>query len=105
MLKILAAFEAYGERAGLANAQRLKAFVLLLRYTHANRRLCEVQRGSTLREPAVPVHTRNGRAGAMCPARFRCVETGCGTEVERTLFLLDLEIEAAQRDWKMAAAA
>jgi len=33
MLKTLAAFEAYGKSAGLANAQRLKAFVLLLRYS------------------------------------------------------------------------
>jgi integrase/recombinase XerD len=33
MLKILAAFEKYSARAGVANAQRLKAFVLLLRYS------------------------------------------------------------------------
>jgi integrase/recombinase XerD len=33
MLKILTAFEAYGKSAGLANAQRLKAFVLLRRYS------------------------------------------------------------------------
>ncbi len=33
MAKILAAFEAYGKSAGLANAQRLKAFVLVLRYS------------------------------------------------------------------------
>jgi integrase/recombinase XerD len=33
MLKILAAFEKYVARAGVANAQRLKAFVLLLRYS------------------------------------------------------------------------
>jgi integrase/recombinase XerD len=33
MLKILTAFEAYRKSAGLANAQRLKAFVLLLRYS------------------------------------------------------------------------
>jgi len=33
MVKILAAFEAYGKSAGLANAQRLKAFVLVLRYS------------------------------------------------------------------------
>lgn len=33
MLKILTAFQAYGKSAGLANAQRLKAFVLLLRYS------------------------------------------------------------------------
>lgn len=33
MLKILAAFDPYGKSAGLANAQRLKAFVLLLRYS------------------------------------------------------------------------
>ena len=33
MLKILAAFEPYGKSAGVANAQRLKAFVLLLRYS------------------------------------------------------------------------
>lgn len=33
MLKILAAFEKYTARAGVANAQRLKAFVLLLRYS------------------------------------------------------------------------
>jgi len=33
MAKILAAFEAYGKSAGFANAQRLKAFVLLLRYS------------------------------------------------------------------------
>jgi site-specific recombinase XerD len=33
MIKILAAFERYSERAGVANAQRLKAFVLLLRYS------------------------------------------------------------------------
>jgi integrase/recombinase XerD len=33
MLKILAAFEKYADRAGVANAQRLKAFVLLLRYS------------------------------------------------------------------------
>jgi integrase/recombinase XerD len=33
MLKILAAFDSYGKSAGLANAQRLKAFVLLLRYS------------------------------------------------------------------------
>jgi len=33
MLKILAGFDAYGKSAGIANAQRLKAFVLLLRYS------------------------------------------------------------------------
>ena len=33
MLKILAAFDKYGRRAGVANAQRLKAFILLLRYS------------------------------------------------------------------------
>jgi integrase len=33
MLKILAAFDGYGKSAGIANAQRLKAFVLLLRYS------------------------------------------------------------------------
>jgi len=33
MLKIMAAFAPYGESAGVANAQRLKAFVLLLRYS------------------------------------------------------------------------
>ena len=33
MLKILTAFQAYGKSAGLVNAQRLKAFVLLLRYS------------------------------------------------------------------------
>ena len=33
MLKILAAFDKYAKRAGVANAQRLKAFVLLLRYS------------------------------------------------------------------------
>jgi integrase/recombinase XerD len=32
MLKILAAFDAYGKSARLANALRLKAFILLLRY-------------------------------------------------------------------------
>ena len=32
-LKILAAFDKYAKRAGVANAQRLKAFVLLLRYS------------------------------------------------------------------------
>jgi integrase len=33
MLKILAAFDAYGNSAGLANTQRLRAFALLLRYS------------------------------------------------------------------------
>ncbi len=33
ILKILAAFDKYAERAGVANTQRLKAFVLLLRYS------------------------------------------------------------------------
>jgi integrase/recombinase XerD len=33
MLKILAAFDKYTDRAGVANAQRLKAFVLLLRFS------------------------------------------------------------------------
>ena len=33
MIKILAAFDKYGKRAGVANAQRLKAFVLLIRYS------------------------------------------------------------------------
>ena len=33
ILKILAAFNKYADRAGVANAQRLKAFVLLLRYS------------------------------------------------------------------------
>jgi|HubBroStandDraft_6_1064221.scaffolds.fasta_scaffold02231_7 integrase/recombinase XerD len=33
MIRILAAFGPYGERAGLRNAQRLRAFVLLLRYS------------------------------------------------------------------------
>jgi len=33
MLKILAAFDKYAKRAGVANAQRLKAFVVLLRYS------------------------------------------------------------------------
>lgn len=33
ILKILAAFDKYAGRAGVANAQRLKAFVLLLRYS------------------------------------------------------------------------
>ena len=33
ILKILAAFDKYADRAGVANAQRLKAFVLLLRYS------------------------------------------------------------------------
>jgi len=33
MLKILGAFDKYTKRAGVANAQRLKAFVLLLRYS------------------------------------------------------------------------
>ena len=33
MLKILTAFDKYGKRAGVANAQRLKAFVILLRYS------------------------------------------------------------------------
>jgi integrase/recombinase XerD len=33
MLRILTKFETYGKSAGLANAQRLKAFVLLLRYS------------------------------------------------------------------------
>jgi len=33
MLKVFAAFEKYGERAGFRNAQRLKAFVLVLRYS------------------------------------------------------------------------
>ena len=33
MIKILAAFDKYAKRAGRANAQRLKAFVLLLRYS------------------------------------------------------------------------
>ena len=33
MLKILAAFDPYGKSAGVPNAQRLKAFVLLLRYS------------------------------------------------------------------------
>jgi site-specific recombinase XerD len=33
ILKILAAFEKYAKRAGVANAQRLKAFVFLLRYS------------------------------------------------------------------------
>lgn len=33
MVKILVAFDEYAKRAGVANAQRLKAFVLLLRYS------------------------------------------------------------------------
>ena len=33
MVKVLAAFEKYAARAGVANAQRLKAFVLVLRYS------------------------------------------------------------------------
>jgi integrase/recombinase XerD len=33
MIKILAATDQYAERAGVANAQRLRAFVLLLRYS------------------------------------------------------------------------
>jgi integrase/recombinase XerD len=33
MLKILAAFDKYAARAGVANAQRLKSFVVLLRYS------------------------------------------------------------------------
>jgi integrase len=33
MIKILVAFDKYSKRAGVANAQRLKAFVLLLRYS------------------------------------------------------------------------
>jgi len=33
MIKILAAFKKYADRAGIANAQRLKAFVLALRYS------------------------------------------------------------------------
>jgi integrase/recombinase XerD len=33
MMKILVAFDKYSKRAGVANAQRLKAFVLLLRYS------------------------------------------------------------------------
>jgi site-specific recombinase XerD len=33
MLKILAAFDKYAKRAGIANAQRLKAFIMLLRYS------------------------------------------------------------------------
>jgi integrase len=33
MVKILVAFDKYSKRAGVANAQRLKAFVLLLRYS------------------------------------------------------------------------
>jgi len=33
MLKILAALDAYGASAGIANAQRLRAFVLVLRYS------------------------------------------------------------------------
>lgn len=33
IVKILAAFDEYADRAGIANAQRLKAFVLLLRYS------------------------------------------------------------------------
>jgi integrase/recombinase XerD len=33
MLKILAGFDKYADRAGVTNAQRLKAFVLLLRYS------------------------------------------------------------------------
>ena len=33
MLRILSALEKYGQRAGAANAQRLRAFVLLLRYS------------------------------------------------------------------------
>jgi integrase/recombinase XerD len=33
MLKVFAAFEKYSRRAGLRNAQRLKAFVLVLRYS------------------------------------------------------------------------
>jgi integrase len=33
MVKVLAAFGEYGESAGIANAQRLRAFVLVLRYS------------------------------------------------------------------------
>lgn len=33
IVRILAALDKYGERAGIANAQRLRAFVLLLRYS------------------------------------------------------------------------
>jgi hypothetical protein len=33
MVKVLAAFEKYSARAGVAEAQRLKAFVLVLRYS------------------------------------------------------------------------
>jgi integrase/recombinase XerD len=33
MLKVLAALDKYADRAGVANAQRLKAFVLVLRYS------------------------------------------------------------------------
>src|SRR5438132_14429650 len=33
MIRILTALEAYGKSAGIRNAQRLRAFVLLLRYS------------------------------------------------------------------------
>jgi hypothetical protein len=38
MVKILVAFDKYSKRAGVANAQRLKAFVLLLRLNVAAQR-------------------------------------------------------------------
>lgn len=65
MMKIYAAFDKYRKRAGVANAQRLKAFVLLLRYSGmriGDTVKCEVDRivGSKLflytQKTGVPVH-------------------------------------------------
>jgi integrase/recombinase XerD len=65
MVKVLAAFEKYRARAGVANAQRLKAFVLVLRYSGmriGDAVRCDVDRiaGNKLflytQKTGVPVH-------------------------------------------------
>jgi hypothetical protein len=53
MIKILAAIELYAKTAGARNAQRLRAFILLLRYSGMGSRLCP---------PRPSEHPRYGKA-------------------------------------------
>src|SRR5271167_2907039 len=63
-----------------------------------------MQRRPNRRKPPVLIHAKNGHAGSLRPAGFCRPGIGSSAEVQRRLFLLDWEIEAAQRDWEVAAA-
>lgn len=91
MIRILAALHLYGKSAGIRNAQRLRAFVLLLRYSGLRIGDAVQLNVNRIQENKLLLHTEKTGVPVYCVLPDMVVKA-----LDAALFVLDWKINSPQ---------